>query len=182
MCAFHPDPSQADCSFPEEVMEDGEVWEDNDDEEEVMEADDDAEVMEVEGVETAAAAVLAAAVVKEAEGYKLFLNSKSATGYKGVTKRPDGTFRADFWDSALTNVSLGSFQTAVEAAVAYAKHMAASSVYPDENGQEPGTSLPAAVALPAAAVVPAAVVKEAEGYKLFLSSKSASGYQYVRTA
>ena len=56
------------------------------------------------------------------------------------------------------------YDTVVEAAVAYAKHMAAKGIYPDENGQADAMSFRR---LPAAAVV-----KEAEGYKLFLSSNS----------
>ena len=66
------------------------------------------------------------AVVKEAAGYKLFLSSKSVTGYMGVSKHAAGRFWASYYDSALANtVSLGTYDTAVEAAVAYAKHMAA---------------------------------------------------------
>ena len=41
-------------------------------------------------------------VVKEAEGYKLFLSGKSETSYKGVSKRPDDRrFRQSYRATAL---------------------------------------------------------------------------------
>ena len=66
-------------------------------------------------------------VAEEAEGYKLHLanRSNSSTGYKGVSTLPNGRFIAIYYDSALKkNVCLGTYNTAVEAAVAYAKHIA----------------------------------------------------------
>ena len=60
-----------------------------------------------------------AAVVKEAEGYTLYLSPNSATGYLGVsapTKSHGYRYAATYADK-----HLGMFDTAVEAAVAYAK-------------------------------------------------------------
>ena len=61
-------------------------------------------------------------VTKQAEGLTLVLNEGSSTGYKGV--RPKGDrFMAEIWEDG-RNVSLGRYDTAVEAAVAYARHAA----------------------------------------------------------
>ena len=89
-------------------------------------------------------------MVEEAEGYKLFLSTKSATGYMGVFKK-GGRFQArrmvDYKE-----VQLGYYDTAVEAAVAIAKH--AAEVEEEEEWEE--------------------------GYKLFVSKKkSATGYMGV---
>ena len=78
--------------------------------------------------------VPAVPVVKEAGGYKLFLSSESRneSGYKGVRQTLSGRFHVRCTDSALkSDLSLGTYDTAVEAAVEYAKHMAAKGVYPD---------------------------------------------------
>ena len=61
-------------------------------------------------------------VVEEAEGYKLHLSGKSATGYKGVCKESNGFFRAERYANNKT-ISLGVYSTAVEAAVAIAKRV-----------------------------------------------------------
>ncbi|EOD34401.1 hypothetical protein EMIHUDRAFT_98774, partial [Emiliania huxleyi CCMP1516] len=59
-------------------------------------------------------------VATEAEGLRLHLSSSGGTGYKGVARRPSGRFSAQHWvDGRL--VGLGYFDTAVEAAVAYAR-------------------------------------------------------------
>ena len=65
--------------------------------------------------------------VKEAEGYKLFLagHSNSTTGYLGVYKVGD-KFRAKREVDG-KQIYLGIYDTAVDAAVAYAKHVAASA-------------------------------------------------------
>ena len=65
-------------------------------------------------------------IVKASQGYKLFLSSKSATGYKGV-RWLNNRYQAKSTGSEHTH--LGCFGTAVEAAVAYARHV-----------QEEGTS------------------------------------------
>ena len=63
--------------------------------------------------------------MKEAEGYKLF-SKKTATGYMGVYEHPSGRFRAHRWDDDKYG-HIGYYDTAVEAAVTYAKHVAAST-------------------------------------------------------
>ena len=66
-------------------------------------------------------------LVKEAGGYKLFLSRKNPTGYVGVQKQAYGRFQAKYYDGASddnNHVSLGRFNTAIEAAVAYAKYRA----------------------------------------------------------
>ena len=60
-----------------------------------------------------------APVVAVAEGLRLHLSSSSITGYKGVCDR-SGRFDAQHWVGG-RNVKLGRFDTAVEAAVAYAR-------------------------------------------------------------
>eukprot|EP00900_Chrysochromulina_parva_P009663 jgi/Chrpa1/18699/Chrysochromulina_OHIO_Genome00022198-RA len=73
----------------------------------------------------------AAGMVTEAEGLRLHLSPRSSSGYRGVTRIPNypsgqppaKPFQARYKrDERL--VSLGCFATAVEAAVAYAKHIA----------------------------------------------------------
>ena len=61
--------------------------------------------------------------VKEAEGYKLHL-ARSSTGYVGVSRRADGAmpYAAEF-----RTKPLGTFPTAVDAAVAYARHVAGTA-------------------------------------------------------
>ena len=61
-------------------------------------------------------------VVEEAEGVKLHLAPGSKTGYKGVYQQSSGRYSAKWWDAAAQKYRpLGSFDTAVEAAVAYAR-------------------------------------------------------------
>ena len=97
-------------------------------------------------------AAAAMEVVKEAEGYKLHLatRSDSTTGYLNVSKMASGHFNAVRMVDGKT-VYLGSYNTAVEAAVAVARY---------EAGEE--------VVRPAAAAATAVEVKEAEGYHLYL--------------
>ena len=63
-------------------------------------------------------------VVTEAEGLRLHLSSRGSTGYKGVYE-DSGRFRVTTPD-ALSRIHLGNFGTAVEAAVAYARAVAAA--------------------------------------------------------
>jgi len=83
---------------------------------------------------------------------QLHLSSSSATGYKGVVSSSHGRFRAQR-AVGRSNVILGVFDTAVEAALAYARSV----------GEYDSP----------------AVVAEAEGMRLHLSSRSATGYQGV---
>ena len=95
-----------------------------------------------------------AELVREAEGVRLHMATRkdSTTGYLGVRQKPNGRFEVD----GKGHVYLGMFDTAVEAAVTYARHMKSEE---DGKGEELAT--------------------EAEGLQLKLSSKSNSGYQGV---
>ena len=82
--------------------------------------------------------------MKEAEGYKLFLanRSNSTTGYMGVHEH-DGRFRASRKVDG-KNVHIGMYDTAVEAAVAYAKHAAEAGIYPKSmSGSSSASAAPA---------------------------------------
>ena len=92
----------------------------------------------------------ALAVVAQAEGLRLHLSSSSSTGYKAVIKQASGRFVARHYVDGRRD-SLGCFNTAVEAAVAYAKKV----------GEAP------------------ALVSEAEGLQLHLSVSSSTGYKGV---
>ena len=72
------------------------------------------------------------AVVTEAEGLKLHLSSKNATGYLGVYPAR-GRFAARLNGRApdADQHFLGTFDTALEAAVAYAKHVGPPSGPPE---------------------------------------------------
>ena len=88
----------------DEEGEDGgeEEDDDDDDEEEEEEAEEEA-------------------LLAEAEGLKLHLSSGSTTGYKGVRKHTQqtGRFEARRYEGSRT-IYIGVFDSAVEAAVAYA--------------------------------------------------------------
>ena len=99
--------------------------------------------------QAAAGAERAAEVVPEAEGLRLHLSS-NGTGYKGVSRQYDRKFQAT-WIFDGTPKYLGSFDTAVEAAVAYARAF----------GEAP------------------AVVADFEGLRLHLSSSNRTGYKNV---
>ena len=96
------------------------------------------------------------ALVTEAEGHKLHLSSKSNTGYLGVTHKANKGGRYEVRGTNLgSKAYIGTFDTAVEGAVAYAKHI--QGVRDD-------------------------LVTEAEGYKLHMSTKSSTGYKGVSFA
>ena len=105
--------------------------------EKAAEDEDEGDAAEGEALVGNAAAV----VVKEADGFKLHLSSRSTTGYLGV--RPCGdVFQARRQSCApAKRVSLGTFDTAVEAAVAYAKRMAADAAEGEEGEQVDGYKL-----------------------------------------
>jgi len=100
-------------------------------------------------------------VVSEAEGMQLHLSAKCSTGYKGVWRDPTPNVTEPFQVRTRRDgrqVSLGSFATAVEAAVAYAKHMAG---------------------IRAQQVKQTGIVSEAEDMQLYLSAKCSFGYKGV---
>ena len=105
----------------------------------------------------AAAAAAEAPLAEEAEGLRLHLSSSSSTGYKGVYKGDsrNGRFEAKH-RVAGRQVTVGRFDTAVEAAVAFARAV--------------GEYQPPA---------PPTVGTEAEGLRLHLSSSNPSGYKGV---
>ena len=86
--------------------------------------------------------------MSEVDGLQLHVSSSNATGYLGVTATPSG-FLATY-----ARQYLGSFGTAVEAAVAYARHAGPAP---------PPKPKPA-------------VVEEFDGLRLHLSSKNSMGY------
>ncbi|EOD21267.1 hypothetical protein EMIHUDRAFT_241459 [Emiliania huxleyi CCMP1516] len=96
-----------------------------------------------------------APLVTEAEGLRLHLSSSNSTGYRGLfhDRRASGRFQAQY-RAGERRVSIGSFDTAVEAAVAYARAV--------------GEYQPPTVA-----------AAEAEGLRLHLSSSSSTGYKGV---
>ena len=64
----------------------------------------------------------AAEMVEEAEGLRLHLSSKSSTGYKGVSYAPLAALKPYSCKASRTSEYLGTFATAVEAAVCYARN------------------------------------------------------------
>ena len=101
----------------------------------------------------------AAALVTHVDGLQLFLSTNSALGYQGVQfrARDRNQFRARY-----AQTELGSFDTAVEAARAYAEHMLKA------HGKR-------------ASDVPRVdpQVRFAQGYELKLSPSNATGYYGV---
>ena len=68
-------------------------------------------------------------MVTEAEGLRLHLSSRSSTGYENVSKEPSGRFRAQHKVDG-RQVAIGFFDTAVEAAVAYARAVGEVGAHP----------------------------------------------------
>ena len=64
-------------------------------------------------------------VATHSEGMQLHLSDKSASGYQYVVAKPSGKFQA-----MIKNQFLGSFDTALEAAVCVATHIANLSLPP----------------------------------------------------
>ena len=108
-------------------------------------------------------------MVEEAEGLKLHLAPGSKTGYKGVYQQSSGRYSAKWWDvPAQKYRPLGSFDTAVEAAVAFRRAVGppgggggGDDDDDDDDADEPQ------------------VVEEAEGVKLHLAPGSKTGYKGV---
>ena len=69
------------------------------------------------------------AVAAEEEGLHLHFSSNNATGYKGVFKQASGRFKSQRMVDG-KEVRLGTFDTAVEAAVAYARAVAEEAAAP----------------------------------------------------
>jgi len=79
--------------------------------------------------------------VAEAEGLQLHLSSKSATGYKGVRQDAGvlsgGGYRAGHMVGGISR-HIGTFDTAVEAAVAYARAVVKAKAEAEEVAAEEG--------------------------------------------
>ena len=99
--------------------------------------------------------------IAEANGIALFLNDRSNTGYKGVCFK-NGTYQVQWYSpdkSDRTPKALGKYQTALEGALAYARHAKAAGIFPETPS----------------------VPVEHDGVRLHLTGtdKSASGYKGV---
>ena len=79
-------------------------------------------------------AVPPAELPTEAKGLKLHMSDRSSTGYRGVYQ-DGGRFAAQMCVEG-KNVRLGTFDTAVEAAVAVARFVAANEEAVAEEGEE----------------------------------------------
>ena len=124
-------------------------------------------------------------VLEVYDGVRLYLSARNPTGYLGVSKvfngsrQWTGTFSATCERGA--KQYLGTYDTAVEAAAAYARHMQAQGMPVEaetmEEGDEPAP--PAALGR-AERFAPAAmnkeVVAEHDGVALHLSAKNPTGY------
>ena len=106
---------------------------------EAAEGEEDDEVVEVvEVVEEAEAADAAPELVTEADGVQLHLSRRSNnSGYAGVYATAYGTFSATHVHDGI-RVRLGTFGTAVDAAVAYARHMQSLGSEEEEGANEAG--------------------------------------------
>ena len=94
----------------------------------------------------------------EAEGFELHMSDRSGTGYRGVCKnREGGRFVANTMVKG-GHVHIGMFDTAVEAAVAYARNAPTGELQPRPEETE------------------------VDGLQLHLNSKSATGYLGVKAA
>ena len=74
--------------------------------------------------------------MKEAEGVELYTSPTMASGYTCVVRSRTGRFFEAYYSHHGTKKSLGTFDTAVEAAVAYARHRRAMAVGAREDGGE----------------------------------------------
>ena len=136
------------------------------------------------------------AVATEAEGLRLHLSSRGRTGYKGVyihrglmtpAQRMDAPPRVVLGLPFFAQVDgrpaqgLGSYATAVEAAVAYARAVGEyTPPPPPPAAAEPAAAPAAAEPTTQAPVTQAPVAAKAEGVRLHLSSRSSTGYLGVR--
>ena len=79
------------------------------------------------------------AAVSESEGVQLFLSERTATGYMGVSRNASGKFfeaRCSAGERAGSKNLIGTFGTAVEAAVAYARFRTQSRQQGGEQAEE----------------------------------------------
>ena len=127
------------------------------------------------------------AVATEAEGLRLRLSSSNSSGYMGVHKKASGRFQAEHMVDG-RRCTLGTFDTAVGAAVAYARAVGqaeAAGAAGAWRGPPPwirrrAVSEEGAEAMEVEPAAAETVVEEAGGVRLHLSSRNATGYMGVR--
>ena len=113
-------------------------------------------------------------VTTEAEGLTLHLSSQNRTGYLHVTRTGFSRFRAEVRGGTGAPLTLGHYDTAVEAAVAVARHRQnveeeekeEAEEEEEEEGEKEGEK----------EGEEEGVVTEAEGIKLHLSAQNKTGY------
>ena len=130
--------------------------------------------------EEARAAAAAKGLAVEADGVKLLCSEESPTGYLGVTQEEAEAKEAEPPSSSSFvarhgSAKLGPYDTAVEAAVAYAKH-----VQKAKEAQAPGVRAAAAERLRLGDSDDGPTPRQAMGLRLWMSEKSSSGYAGVR--
>ena len=106
------------------------------------------------------------ALVTAASGLTLHLSGKSATGYKGVYPLPSGRFEARLWIAG-SAAHIGTYDTVVEAAVAYAQYVLRTD-HDQEDKQDEGDSAREGT-----------LVTQSEGLMLHTSERSSTGYKGV---
>ena len=84
----------------------------------------------------ASESTVAEPLVAEAEGFRLHLSNKNGTGYRGVHKHSCGRFQAQHSVGG-REVYLGTFDTEVEAAVAFARHVQSPAAASATVGAKP---------------------------------------------
>ena len=118
--------------------------------------------------------------VKADGGYRLFLSKKNPTGYMGVS-RNGSKFNARCRIGAMTY--LGTFDRAVDAAVAYARHIQSISDGKDEQKDDEDNEDDAISGnvspMDSDGSDEQVIVEEAQGYTLLLSSKSSTSTGYL---
>ena len=109
-------------------------------------------------------------IVRQAEGFSLHLSMRSTTGYRGVRHTPSACPNKPYQSRGPQpeKKCLGYFETAVEAAVAYARHLETNDLETEVVSSQKRPDLVRHV------------VSEANGLALYLSSASASGYLGVQ--
>lgn len=116
--------------------------------------------------------LLPAAASPHGAPLKLHLSKRNMTGYRGVCEcfRTPGRFEARH-----KNTFIGTFASAVEAAKAFAKHMAAIGQLSENEADEDGGN-----AGEEDGERDTSFVEEAEGWRLHLSETSSTGYLGVK--
>ena len=165
----------------EEAEEVEEVEEEEVEEEEGEgEGEGEAEEEEGEGDDDEEGAGGGEEVVSEAGGLRLHLSARSQTGYRGVRyEKPNGKFAYGRYRTRFGGTEIGVYDSAVEAAVAYAKATEAERASTGGDG-EGGVGTGRRRETPLSAEVMGALQKEACGVRLHLCAFSVGGYKGVQ--